>query len=69
LKTGHIESLKWKQTSKNCYFRLHIYLRTNKILTHNYLYVFDNWGKIEAIKRCSKIRVRKCLPERSSRSG
>jgi hypothetical protein len=26
-------------------FRLHIYLRTNKTLIHNSLYVFDNWGK------------------------
>jgi len=28
------------------YFRLHIYLRTNKTLIHNSLYVFDNWGEI-----------------------
>jgi hypothetical protein len=36
---------------------------------HNSLYVFDKWGKSEAIKRCSTIAVRKCLPERASRSG
>jgi hypothetical protein len=26
-------------------FRLYMYLCTNKILIHNSLYVFDNWGK------------------------
>jgi hypothetical protein len=31
--------------STNGFFRLHIYLCTDTILTHNSLYVFDNWGK------------------------
>jgi len=34
------------KNSTNCYFRLHIYLRTSKILINNSLYVFDSWGKI-----------------------
>ena len=33
-----------KKSTNSC-FRLHIYLRTNKILIHNSLYVFDNRGK------------------------
>jgi hypothetical protein len=32
-------------------FMLHIYLRTNKTLIHNYLYVFDSWGKILSHKK------------------
>jgi hypothetical protein len=31
--------------STNGCFRLHISLRTNEILIHNSVYVFDNWGK------------------------
>ena len=31
--------------STNGCFRLHIYLRKNKTLLHNSLYVVDNWGK------------------------
>ena len=53
------------QISIGGYFTLHIYLLTHKILIHNSLYIFDKWGKIQAIKRCT-ITVRKCLPEGSS---
>jgi len=45
LKIGRISSLKWKQTSTNSCFGLHIYLRTNKTLIHDLLYVFESWGK------------------------
>jgi hypothetical protein len=34
-----------KKISTNSCFRLRIYLRTNKTLIHNSLYVFDNWGR------------------------
>ena len=44
MKTGYIGNLKWKQISTKGCFRLHIYLRTNKTITHNSLHVFDNWG-------------------------
>ena len=37
---------KVERISTNGYFRLHIYLRTYKILVHSSLYVFDNWGKM-----------------------
>jgi len=37
-------SLKLKQISTNDCFRLYIYLRTNKTLIHNSVYVFVNWG-------------------------
>jgi hypothetical protein len=37
---------KVEKISINGYFRVHIYLRTNRTLIYNYLYVFDNWGKI-----------------------
>jgi hypothetical protein len=33
--------------STNGYFRLHIYLRTNKTVTLNSLHVFDKWGKFK----------------------
>jgi len=45
-------SLHWQfqveKNSTNGYFRLHIYLGTNKILIHNSIHVFENcgWGKI-----------------------
>jgi hypothetical protein len=43
------------------------YLLTYKEnIMRNSLYLLDNCGRNEAIKRCSKIRVRKCLPERPS---
>jgi len=41
---------------KNFYkrlFWLHVYFRTNKILIHNFLYVFGNWG--ETSKPCKDI--------------
>jgi len=51
LKIGYIGSVKWKKLSTNRCVSLHIYLRTNKTLIHNSLYVFDNQeGKIWAIK-------------------
>jgi hypothetical protein len=31
--------------------------------------LFDNWGIIQAIERCSTVRVRKCLAEEPNRSG
>jgi len=34
-----------KKNSKNGYFRLHIYLCTNKTLIHNSWYLFVKWGK------------------------
>ena len=55
--------------STNGGFKLHIYLRKNKTLTHNSLYVLDNWGKIYAIKRCSTFTLRKCLPQGPGRLG
>jgi len=42
LKMCYIDSLKWKTLSINGYFRLHVYLRTNKTLIHNSLHVFDS---------------------------
>ena len=33
-----------EKNSTNGSFRLHIYLRTNTTLIHNFLYVFDSWG-------------------------
>ena len=62
-KIGYTGSLKWKKISTNSCFRLHIYLHTNKMLIHNSLCVFDNWGNFQAIKRCSPITVRKCVQE------
>jgi hypothetical protein len=41
----HWQSEVEKDISTNGCFRVHIYLRTNKTLIHNSLYVFDNWGK------------------------
>jgi hypothetical protein len=35
-----------EKNSTNGCFKLHIYLRTNKILIRNSLHVFDNWGNI-----------------------
>jgi len=37
LKIGYMGSFKWKNISTGGYFRLHIYLRTNKTLIHNSL--------------------------------
>jgi hypothetical protein len=37
---------KEKNSTNGC-LRLSIYLRTNKILIRNTLYVFDNWGNIK----------------------
>ena len=34
-----------EKVSTKCYFRLYIYLRTNKTLIHNSSYVFDNRGE------------------------
>jgi len=34
-----------EKISTNGCLRLHIYLRTDKTLIHNSLYVFDKWGK------------------------
>jgi hypothetical protein len=46
LKKGHIGSLRWKtKINTNRCFRLHIYLRKHKTLIHNFLHVFDEWGK------------------------
>jgi hypothetical protein len=53
--SGYAENLNflWKETtwqfkvqkiSKNGFFRLHIYSRTNKTAVHSSLYIFDNWG-------------------------
>ena len=39
----YIGSLKGEKSSTNGYFRLHIYLRTNKTLIYNSLYVLENW--------------------------
>jgi hypothetical protein len=36
-----------EKMSTNVCFILHIYSRTNKILLHNSLYVFDNWKKLK----------------------
>jgi hypothetical protein len=55
--------------SRNNCCRLHIYWRTNKTLIQNSLYVFDKWGKILLIKRCSTIAGRNCLLEGPRRSG
>ena len=33
------------------YFKLSIYLRTNKTLTHNSLYVFDKWRETSSHKK------------------
>jgi hypothetical protein len=35
-----------RKKSTNGYFRLHIYLCTNKTSIHNSSYVFEKWGKI-----------------------
>jgi hypothetical protein len=56
-----------EKNSMNGCCRLHIYLRTNKTLIHNFLYVFDNWGKHLSHKRFNTITERKCLSERPSR--
>jgi len=62
--------LEVKKILQNGWYRLHIYLGTNKTLIHNSLYVFDNWGKKNSvIKICSTFTVRKGLPEGPSRSG
>jgi hypothetical protein len=34
-----------EKISTHGFFRLHIYLHTNKTLMHNSLYVFDIWGE------------------------
>jgi len=34
-----------EKNSTNGCFMLHIYLCTNKTLIHNFLHVFENWGK------------------------
>ena len=39
LKIGYIGGLERKLISTNPYFKIHIYLRTNKILPHNSFYV------------------------------
>jgi hypothetical protein len=57
-----------KKNSTNGYFRLHIYLCTNKTLIHNSFYVFDKWRENIIHEKCSTITVRKCLPEGPSRS-
>ena len=44
-KKGYIGNLKWQNISINGCSRLNIYLRKNKTLLHNSLYVVDNWGK------------------------
>jgi hypothetical protein len=41
-KIGYIGGLKSKRISTNGCFGLHIYLRTNKTLIHNFLHVFEN---------------------------
>ena len=47
LKIDYISSLKRKKkVSTNGCFTLHIYLCTNKTITHNSLYVFDKWGNV-----------------------
>ena len=46
-----------KISTKDC-FRLHIYLYIKKTLIHNSLCVFDSWGRTEAIKSFSTIRVK-----------
>jgi hypothetical protein len=42
-----------KKMFTNVCFMLHMYLHANKTLLHNSLSVFDNWGKIKTIDRCS----------------
>jgi len=42
LTISYIGILNWGKFSTNGYFRLHIYLRTNKTLMHNSLFVFEN---------------------------
>jgi hypothetical protein len=54
-----------KRVSTNDCIRLHIYLRTNKILIRNSLYVFDSWGEIQAIKRSTTVTVIKCFTRRA----
>jgi hypothetical protein len=49
-----------KKNSTNGCFRLHIYLRRNKTLIHNFLYVFDNWEKnLSHEKDVVQLKVRK----------
>jgi hypothetical protein len=52
LKIGYIVSLEWKKFSSD-YFSLPVDLLTNKTLKHNFLHVFENWWKMQAIKSCS----------------
>jgi hypothetical protein len=40
-----------KKNPTSGYFRLHIYLHTNKTLIHNSLYVLDKWGKNSSHKK------------------
>jgi hypothetical protein len=43
-------------------FKLHIYLRTNKILIHNSLYVFESWRKNLSHKKMQYKAGRKLKP-------
>ena len=63
MKIGYIGSLKWEKVSTNDCFRLHIYVRTNKTLLHNSVYVFDKWGKNLSHRKFSTVTVRNRLPE------
>jgi hypothetical protein len=49
--SSYIGSLKWGKKFYKRLFRPRIYLRTNKTLIHNSLYLFDNWGKTLSIKK------------------
>ena len=59
-----------EKKTTNGHFRLHIYLRTNKILIHNSLYVFGNWEKKLGHKKrqynyAKKMFTRKAKPIRT----
>jgi hypothetical protein len=47
-----------KKSTNGC-FKLHIYLPRNKILIHNSLYVFDNWGENLCHKKMQYIYTKK----------
>jgi len=69
LKIGYIVLFGVEKISTNNCFRLHIYLSTNKTLIYYSVYVLDNWGKMQAIRGCDTIAVRKCLLEVPRSSG
>ena len=54
-----------KKNSRNGYFGLHNYLRTNKTLIHNSLHVFDKWGKNLNHKRMQYYYSKKMFTRRA----